>query len=236
MKKIVLASLIFMIVAAMNLNAQVTVHDANAVVRNTPAFNSIVLSSAIDLYFTQSAKPGVAVSANDARFTENITTEVRNNTLYIDYKGSNTFGAKFLRAYVSAPEVFRISASGACNVRIEGDYKGQDLNVTLGGSSDFRGKVYLTNLNLSVSGSSDIFIEGSAVNFRADISGSSDLKAQDLVTQFADISAAGASDVTVNVTKEMKANASGASTIFYLGSGVVKEVSTTGASNIKKKN
>lgn len=216
--------------------SQVTVHDANAVVRNVPAFNSIVVSSAIDLYFTQSSQTGVAVSANDDRFTANISTEVRENTLYIDYKGSNTFGPKFLRAYVSSPEILRVIASGACNVRFEGEYKGKDLNVTLSGSSDFRGKLYLTNLNMQASGSSDIYLEGSAVNFRADISGSSDLKAQDLVTEFADISAAGASDVTITVNKEMKAKAAGASAIKYLGDGVVKEVSTTGASDIKRKN
>ena len=211
------------------------INDPNVVVRQTETFNSIVISSAIDVVLTQSNSTAVAVSASDPKIVENITTEVRNNTLYIGYKGSAGWGPKYLRAYISSPDFLKIGASGACNVRIEGNLRGNDLEVSLSGSSDFKGNVSVTNLKLIASGSSDISISGTTTNLRVDVSGSSDVKAFDLQSDYADVSASGASDINITVNKELKVAASGASDVYYKGTAIIKEISTSGASDIKKR-
>lgn len=220
---------------AIHGHAQTAINDPNVEVRQTTSFNSIVVSSAIDVVLTQSSSTAVAVSASDPKFVENITTEVRNNTLYIGYKGSAGWGPKYLRAYVSSPAFLKIGASGACNVRIEGNLQGTDLEISLSGSSDFKGNVSVTNLKLIASGSSDMAIGGSAINLRLDVSGSSDVKAIDLQSDYADVSASGASDINITVNKELKVVASGASNVFYKGTAIIKEISTSGASDIKKR-
>ncbi|QGW28441.1 GIN domain-containing protein [Phnomibacter ginsenosidimutans] len=101
-------------------------------------------------------------------------------------------------------------------------------------ASDFKGAVKVTNLKLIASGSSDFVISGSATNLRAGLSGASDLKAFELSADYCDVSASGASDIQILVNKELKAAASGASDIFYKGEGVVKSISASGASDIKK--
>lgn len=216
--------------------AQTTINDPNVEVRNVVgSFNSIVISSAIDLIISQSNSTAVAVSASEAKYVDGITTEVRNNTLYIGYKSNMGWGAKYMRAYVSVPTLMKIGASGACNVKTEGTFKTDDLEIVLSGSSDFKGAVKVTNLKLIASGSSDFVISGSATNLRAGLSGASDLKAFELSADYCDVSASGASDIQILVNKELKAAASGASDIFYKGEGVVKSISASGASDIKKR-
>jgi len=217
-------------------HTQTTITDPNVVVRQTGPFNSIVVSSAIDLIITQSKNVAVAVSASESKYVENITTEVRNNTLYIGYKGSNAgWGPKYMRAYVSVPDLYKIGASGACNVKIDGSINGTDLEISLSGSSDFKGSVSVNNLKLVASGSSDIVISGKTTNLRVDVSGSSDLKGFDLSADYCDVSASGASDVNITVNKELKVSASGASDVYYKGNGVIKEISSSGASDVKKR-
>jgi Putative auto-transporter adhesin, head GIN domain len=216
-------------------HAQTTINDPNVVLRQTAAFNSIVVSSAIDLVVTQSNNVAVAVSASEQRYVENITTEVRNNTLYIGYKGSGSWGPKYMRAYVSAPTLYKLGASGACNIKTDGTFSGTDMEISLSGSSDFKGAVKVTNLKLSASGSSDIVIAGSTVNMNVDVSGSSDMKGFEMSADYCDVSASGASDVSVTVNKELKVRASGASDVFYKGAGVIKEISASGSSDIKKR-
>lgn len=215
--------------------AQTTIKDPNVVVRNVNEFNSIVISNAIDLIISQSNTSAVAVSASDAKYVEHITTEVRNKTLYIGYKNNAGWGAKYMRAYVSVPTLVKISASGACNVKTDGTFSSESLEIVLSGSSDFKGSVQVTNLKLIASGSSDVVIAGKATNLRADMSGASDLKGFELSADYCDVTASGASDIQILVNKELKATASGASDIYYKGEGIVKSISTSGASDIKKR-
>jgi hypothetical protein len=215
---------------------QKTFNDPNAESRPAGQFNAIVVTGSIDLFLTQSSAPAIAVSASDVKTRDLITTEIRNNTLYIGFKSNaNNFGNKNLRAYVAAVNLNKIEASGACDVKLEGAFKATDLEVRISGSSDFKGEVNASNLKLNGSGSSDFIISGSASNVRIDVSGASDVKGFDLVTDYCDANASGASDINITVNKELKVKASGASDVSYKGSGLIKEVSTSGASDVKKK-
>jgi hypothetical protein len=128
-----------------------------------------------------------------------------------------------------------LGASGACNILTDGAFSGTDLEVSLSGSSDFKGTVKMTNLKLSASGSSDIVISGTATNLKINVNGSSDLKGFEMVADYCDVSASGASDVSITVNKELKVSASGASDVYYKGTGVIKEISASGSSDIKKR-
>ena len=216
--------------------SQKTINDANAQVRTTGSFTAVSVSSSIDLFISQGSSTAVAVSASDAKYRDLIITEVRNGTLYIEYKSKNgDWGAKEMRAYVSVVDINKLSASGACDIHVDGELKAKDLQISISGSSDFKGRVVAQNLKLSGSGSSDFTISGSATNLRIDVSGASDLKGFDLVSENCDAEASGASDISITVNKELNVKASGASDITYKGTGFVKNSSTSGASDIKKK-
>ena len=66
-------------------------------------------------------------------------------------------------------------------------------------------------------------------------SGASDLKGYDLVTDTCNAHASGASSIRITVNKELNVHASGASGIYYKGTAVIRELHSSGASNISRK-
>jgi hypothetical protein len=223
----------------MGVNAQKTlVNDVNAEVRKiTGSFNKISVAGGIDLYLSQYDTESVAVSASSEQYRENIKTEVENNTLRIYYDGGKQWNTsnKHLKAYVSFKTLESLKASGASDVQVEGSIKSQSLKLDLSGSSDFKGAVDVRDLAMELSGASDVKIVGTAANVSINSSGASDVKGYDLVTDFCNAKASGASDINITVNKELNAHASGSSDIYYRGNGVIKDMHTSGASSVAKK-
>jgi Putative auto-transporter adhesin, head GIN domain len=235
MKKVKILLLLGVVFFINKSQAQKTVYDANAQVRNVGSFTGISVSSAIDLYISMGSEDAVAVSGSDKAYTDAITTEVKNGMLYIGYKsGGVNWGAKSMKAYVSIKSITKLVASGASDVYVDGSLKATDLSIELSGASDFKGEVNAQNLRLKASGSSDFTISGKASNVKIEVHGSSDVKAFDLITDNCDVEASGSSDVNITVNKQLKATASGSSDIRYKGEATVKEVSSSGSSDIKK--
>ncbi len=223
---------------ALNGRAQQTiVHDANAELQPVKGYHGIEVSNAIDLYLTQGDQETVAVSAKDIKWRDRIRTEVVGGILKIrlDTKGWSV-GDNKLKAYVSFTTLDLISASGASDVYVDGVIAGDKLSLSLSGASDFKGAVRVNELQLEQSGASDAHITG-MVSGLASIrsSGASDVKGYDLVTQDCTIHASGASDIQITVNKQLTADASGASSIYYKGEAVVRESHSSGASNVSKK-
>ena len=226
------------LVWATGLFAQQTViNDPNAQTRDLKGFHAIEVSSAINLYLSQSNDEAVAVSAVDAKYRDKIRTEVRNGVLKIWLDRDNWFwgnGDKKLKAYVSFKSIDRLNASGASDVFVDGVISGESLEIRLSGASDFKGAVKLKNLPLDQSGASDITIRGSTETASIEASGASNAKAYDLVTDQCTIKASGASDVRISANKEINAKATGASSIYYKGDAVIRDLHSSGASSVGK--
>jgi hypothetical protein len=213
--------------------------DANAEQRTiSGSFNTVMVSGGIDLYLSQSENEAVAVSASEERFVTDIKVTVDNNTLRIYYDGDKGWTRKnrSLRAYVSFKNLEKLDASGASDIIVSGEIKVPSLSVKLSGASDFKGALTVSTLKLDLSGASDVKISGTATVVNIESSGASDVKAYELSTDICTAKASGASDVNITVNKELNAHASGASEIFYKGSAVIKDVQSSGASSIKKRN
>ena len=224
----------------MGAQAQKTINDPNAETRSASGFHAIKVSSAIDLYLSQGDAEAVAVSASETKYRDRIKTQVENGVLKIwfendgDWKMWNT-GNKKLKAYVSFKTLDKLVASGACDVLVDGTIKTSSLDINLSGASDFKGAVDANTLNVDQSGASDMTITGRAATLKIQVSGASDFKGFDLATENCNARANGASDIKITVNKELNARASGASSIKYRGSGVIKELNTSGASSINKR-
>ena len=219
-----------------SLNAQ-QINDPNAEVRKVSGFHAIKVSNAIDLYLSQSSDEAVAVSAVKDEYRDRIKTSVENGVLKIWYDESGGWrsGNRKLKAYVSFKTLDNLDASGASDVVVAGTIKGNDLVIHMGGASDFKGKLEVNSLDLRLNGASDADITGRVVNLKVDANGASDLKGYDLETDNCTAEASGASDIKITVNKELSAKASGASGVYYKGSGVIRDIKTSGASSISKK-
>lgn len=236
MKRIFLTFLVLCTVLSVNAQNPVF-HDKDAELRKVGDFEGVDVSSAIDLQLSQGNENSVAVSAPGDANRAGIKTEVRKGILHIWYENKNWFkgSGRKIRAYVSAKNIKLISASGACDVIVNGELKSEELSIRLSGASDFRGAVRASSLNIDLSGASDIAIKGSASDLNIDASGASKFKGYELVTDNCRIDASGATDIKITVNKVLNAEASGATNIDYMGTGMIGDLKSSGASNIRKR-
>lgn len=213
--------------------------DPNAEMRTlSGSFNKIKVSSGIDLYLSQSSSPGIAVSASDEKYKERIKTVIENNVLKIyfeDDKAWKNNSNRKLKAYVSFKELEELAASGASDILVTGSIEANTFKLSMSGASDFTGDIKASVLTIDLSGASDINITGKAKTVNIESSGASDVKGYGLLADVCNAKASGASDINITVNERIEASASGASNIYYKGNGVIKEMHSTGASNIGKK-
>jgi hypothetical protein len=261
MKKILFALLLL---AGFVVNAQENksiVYDENAQQRKVPSFTAISVSSAIDLYLTQSNKNEVAVSATNDEIRDHIVTEVVGGTLIIRLGDKGTWfswrkwGNYKTKAYVSIQDINALTASGASTVHLvntiespkmriklsgasdfKGNIKAGVLMYQLTGASDYKGEISANSIDIDGSGASSIELIGKVDDLAIEVSGASTAKLYNLTAKGALLRASGASNIGVTVTEILRANSSGASDINYKGNPTVKESNTSGASSIRRRN
>ncbi|WP_205510839.1 head GIN domain-containing protein [Longitalea arenae] len=211
------------------------IYDANVEKRLVGGFNSIRVSDGIDLYLSQAAEEGVAVSAAETGDRDRIKTVVEDGELkiYLD-KGWN-WRNKRLTAYVAVQSLSKLRATGGADVIVKGKLSFDKLEMSLAGGSDFNGEIAVTDLTVHQSGGSDVHIKGTAVNVRVEASGGSDFSGYSLNADYAILQVSGGSDATITVHKEMAAEASGGSDVHYKGDPVIKYKSASGGGSVSKR-
>ncbi|MGK2864172.1 MAG: head GIN domain-containing protein [Chitinophagaceae bacterium] len=236
MKKIFLPFLLLIAFFTSTL-AQVTINDQNAEKREAKNFQAIEISNAFNVYLTQSNEESVAVSASDARSRENIKVDVKGGVLIIRYDNNGKWnsGNKKLKAYISFKQLNKLKISGACDVYVVGDWMAENLKLDLSGASNMKGNMEAQKLMVDLSGASDLTLTGAVGQLNIEASGASDFKGFDLAVDYCNVKVSGASDVKITVNKELSAEASGASDVKYKGSGMIRDVKTSGASSISRR-
>ncbi|HLY71290.1 MAG TPA: head GIN domain-containing protein [Puia sp.] len=239
MKKILFSTALLTFTILSFAQSGKVIEDKNAETRNVKGFHAIHVSSGIDLYLTQGNEEAVAVSASDPKYISHIVTTVNNGVLVIKYEntGSITWnlGNKKLKAYVSIKDIDGLDASGGSDAYLQGTIKSDKLHIDLSGGSDLKGRIDAHEMSITQSGGSDVDISGSVTDLDVDASGGSDLNGYELITDNCKITASGGSDSHITVNKELSANASGGSDIYYKGTGVVHLIKSSGSSSITKK-
>jgi hypothetical protein len=238
MKKIIFSSLFTCISLFTTAQDQLLV-DPNATVRALKGnFNKIIVSGNIKLILNQSMEVALAVSASQEKYKEGLKTVIDNNTLKIYWDGGNNWNYKNrqLTAYLSFKEVKEIESSGASEIKVLGNMNSDKLKIVLSGASKFKGNVNLDVFTLQLSGASQARMQGKTSLLSVDCTGASDVEAYKLLADTCNASASGASDIHINVGKELNAQASGASRIYYKGRAVVANVEKSGVSKVSREN
>lgn len=181
--------------------------------RNVSGFKEIEAGGAIALEIDANKDFSVEVEADD-NLLPLIKTEVDGNTLKISTEdGISTKNKIIVR--ISMPELISLDVSGASGAVVS--------------------NLKTDSLKLEASGASKIKISGEANNLESNANGASGIDAEGLSVNDADVEASGASSTTVSAANNLKADASGASTILYTGEPKNVEPTSSGASSIKKK-
>ena len=239
MKRIFLALVLgFSLIGARAQNEKNIVVDANAEVRSVSGFTAIEVSGAIDLFLSQGTEEGLAISASSDEIKQRIKTEIKGSTLHIYFDGKGLrwkiWGNHRMKAYVTFKTLKSLEASGACNVKATESIRQPELKLEVSGASDFTGEVIVSKLRIDASGASNLKLSGSADEVMLDASGACNVKAYDLKTDMCKIDASGASNVRITVNKELNAQASGSSTVFFKGAGLIRNISSGGRAFVKR--
>jgi len=221
------------LLATISLFAQWGDKGANRIeeARKVGNFDKISVAYGIDLHLHQSDKTSVSVKAKK-EVMEHIVTEVKGGRLEIKMDSWKRSNKGPIDVTVHVPNLKAISASGGSDVYGKGDWKFDDLDVSLSGGSDFEMQLTAKNVNCNASGGSDIDISGMAKTIDINCSGGSDVSAKSFKVKQCNANASGGSDIEIYVTESINANASGASDITYKGDPSKVKVRSSGSSDI----
>ncbi len=178
--------------------------------RSVSGFSSVEVGSVFLVEITAQKAFGVEIDA-DENLLPYIQTEVRRGVLHIETDRKISPSSP-IRIRVTAPEIDSVDVSGVANVTVN------DIQ-----NADFR---------IDSSGASTVTASGETAEFMADVSGSTKINAENLKATGATIDASGASTVTVSVSGDLRAEASGASKVFYAGTPTNIDKSTSGSGRV----
>ncbi len=201
--------------------------------RKASYFNTIKVSSGIDVYLTQGNKESITVEADD-NLHEYIRTEIKNNTLKV-YSDANIRKAKAKKVHITIKDVEKISVSSAGDVFGENTIKTDELYLSASSAGDIKLSIIVNILSCDISSSGDMRLEGSADELKADLSSAGDLNAYDLKTRIAVVSTSSAGDAKIFVTEKLKATASSAGDIYFMGDPKQVDGRSSSAGGIHKK-
>ncbi len=143
-------------------------------------------------------------------------------------------GNVVLKVYLTTKDIKVLEASGATNVILQDPLIGEDLEIELEGASKLSGRLQLDFLDAYLNGASIMDIEGSAQKLDISAIGASHMTDFDFATDELYVDLSGASTVSLQVNQTLEVKATGASTVYYQGNGVVENINVSGGSNVIK--
>jgi hypothetical protein len=231
MKTIKLFTILLFIAACI----QATGANADRQTRQITGFHGISVSSGIDLYLTQKNVEEVAVEAQSEDL-DKIITEVEGGTLKIYIKQKSWFNMQWERkprkVYVSFKTLDRLEASAGSDVVSEGRLKLDQLKLDASSGSDVKLELEVNDLSVGSSSGSDISLKGTATKLQADASSGSDIDASDLLSKSCNASVSSGSDMKINVTEKLDANASSGGDITYSGNPKTKDINESSGGDV----
>jgi hypothetical protein len=201
------------------------------------AYHSVQLSGAAKLRLSSAATPSTTLTTNMDHMLDDhlrITVNVKDSVLYIDVP--TTIPGQVVDFGLALPELRRLTILGASKIEtLDGaTLITPSLLLDISGAAEVDMRLMVEELVVDAKGASKLELDGSATRAQITIAGAGKLDAEDLVVEKMQINCAGASLADVNVTGELKAQASGASKISYSGGPTVKQKLAVGGSTIVK--
>jgi hypothetical protein len=203
---------------------------------NITGFDKVEVSNAFEVDIRQGDTFDVVIRVDD-NLLDYLDVAKRGKTLKIGLKPGRIYNIRkvTMEADVTMPELTGLALSGASHGTITGFESERDLEVHVSGASMLRGDIEAGDARLDVSGASQVTLSGSAEDVRIGASGASTANLADFPVGDAEVEASGASKVTVNPSGRLDAEASGASSVFYLGNPTLGNIDTSGASSVNRK-
>lgn len=206
--------------------------------REISGFHGVSVSSGIDLYLTQKNVEEVFVEA-ESEDLDKIITKVEGGILKVYIKDNSWWGIGWnnrpRKVYVSFITLDKLHASAGSDVNAESVLKLDKLDCDVSSGSDVKLELEANELRVETSSGSDISLKGKATQLYADASSGSDLDASDLESKNCKASVSSGSDIKVNVTEELNADASSGGDITYSGNPKIKNINKSSGGDVHQR-
>ena len=203
--------------------------------RQITGFHGVSVSSGIDLYLTQKNVEEVFVEA-ESEDLEKIVTKVEDGILKIYIKDKSWWGIGWnnrpRKVFVSFKNLDKLQASAGSDVRAESVLKLDKLDCDVSSGSDVKLELEANEVRVGSSSGSDITLKGKATTIHADASSGSDINAGELETKKCKASVSSGSDIRVNVSEELDADASSGGDITYSGNPKTKNINKSSGGDV----
>ncbi len=180
----------------------------SSVNRSLLPFSKISISGGYDKVILQEGSAESVQLEVSGVEPDNITTEVKGNTLHISTKKGNWRNLK-AKITITYRELTEIAASGSSDIEALSVIKADKFELATSGSVNFKGAFDVRDLAVAISGSCDMNLRGKAENQDIAISGSGDVNASELSGATAAVAISGSGDVKLSVKGKVKTAVSG---------------------------
>ena len=169
----------------------------------------------------------------NARNLSDIVTEVRDGVLYVTVP-NKAYEPMVLD--IAVPTLSLIRAVGASSIETEyaNTLIANELTLDLAGAAEADLELQVKTLTIDAKGAASLDLSGSADSVNITLAGAGEIDSEALIAQNMHINCMGASEAEVYVTRELWAQAAGASKITYKGNPRIKQNIAVGGSTIRK--
>ena len=197
-------------------------------------FSKVRAGSAFQVTITRGDKHSVVVTVDD-NILEHLDVTQSGKTLHLGLKPNLSIRNATLKVDVVMPDLTSLALGGASRMTVTGFTSDKPLDAELGGASSLGGDIKSGDARFHASGASKIQLQGSAQNLRVKAAGASNVSLDRFASNDTVVEASGASHVSVNASGKLDAQASGASSVRYVGTPASVSSHAAGASSIKQK-
>ncbi|MBO9701755.1 MAG: DUF2807 domain-containing protein [Sporocytophaga sp.] len=207
--------------------------DIASIERSLPQFNGVEINGSFDVHIKKDSVQKVVITADD-NILPIIETEVENGILEIEIDEDECLRkSSKVDLYISMLSLRRVRLNGSGNVNGDGQFTGDEMDVSINGSGNISLNFNGGNLRSKIDGSGNITLSGISYNSTHEINGSGRINAKNMESQKVDTKINGSGNISVKVMQTLKANISGSGSVGYSGNPV-SEVSISGSGKVFK--
>lgn len=202
--------------------------------RSTGDFTGISVSGGIDVELKTGPVTSVSIEADD-NIINHIETTVEDGVLKIRTRNLHNTSNVHMKAYITAPNITKIKASGGGDFIAKNILKsGDKLSFDISGGGNITAAIDAPEVDTDISGGGSMKLTGRTANYEAEVSGGGDLDSRDLMSEYTKVSVTGGGSAFVHASIKLVASASGGGDINYHG-GANVEKSVSGGGSIEKR-
>ncbi len=207
--------------------------DIASIERGLPQFNGIEINGSFDVHIKKDSVQKVVISTDD-NILPIIETEVENGILEIEIDDDECLRrSSKVDVYISMPTLSKVRLNGSGKVIGDGQFTGDEMNVSINGSGNISLNFNGTNLKSKIDGSGNITLSGTANNSSHEINGSGRINAKNTESEKVNTKINGSGNISVSSSQTLKVNISGSCSVGYTGNPET-DVSISGSGKVFK--